>query len=176
MDTMEAISSRRSIRSYQEKEIPDEIISKLLEAARWAPSAGNKQPWRFVVIKEPYKIKLIKSISMGMRETPPLIMVACIEKGTEAKVIEDTKYLDIGAAIQNLLLAAHSQGIGACWIVSTNWSGVSSAIDLNNNKNIQPISLISLGYPSEESLRERKRKPLNEIAYRDSIKKEWDMN
>lgn len=174
MGTLEVILGRRSVRKYLQKEVSDEVINRILESARWAPSGGNKQPWRFVVVKDPIRRKLIKTISTGMRGEPPIIIVACMEKGSKAKEIEDTKYLDMGAAIQNILVAAHSLGVGTCWIVSTNWSGIKSALELTENSEIEPISLIALGYPNEDSLPKRKRRPIHDIAFLDTVKQKWE--
>lgn len=174
MNTVDAILGRRSIRKYKQREVPDEVINKILESARWAPSGGNRQPWRFVVVKNQIRKKLIKSVSTGMRVEPPIIIVACMEKGITPKEIVDTKFLDMGAAIQNMLITAYSLGLGTCWIVSTNWSGISSAIELEENSELEPISLIALGYPTEDSLPQRKRKPIQDIAFRDTITKKWN--
>jgi nitroreductase len=173
MKTLDAILGRRSIRNFQKKEVTDEVINILLESARWAPSGDNGQPWRFIVVRDPKRRKLIKTVSPGMSGDPPVIIVACVETGRDPQVIEDS-YLDMGATIQNMLIAAHSLGLGTCWVGSTNWSGIRSAIELAENSDSKPVSLISLGYSAEESPPKRKRKPIQEIAFLDTTKKKWE--
>jgi nitroreductase len=173
MNSFEALKGRRSIRSFKEDNVACEIIERLLDAARWAPSGGNKQPWRFVVVKDAIKRMMIKAVSPGLAGDPPVIIVACMVRGDSPEEVESTKLLDLGAAIENLLLAAHSLGLGACWIVSTNWRGVKETIELPEDSCIVPVSLITLGYSDEITPRKRSRAPISEIAFKDKIGESW---
>lgn len=115
MELMEAIYTRRSIRKYQEKPVAEETIRTILAAAMMAPSAGNVQPWHFVVVTDPDKMEAVKDVHpyIGMAAGAPLGILVCGDLGLE-------KYpgfwvQDCSAAMQNLLLAAHDQGLGAVW-------------------------------------------------------------
>jgi F420 biosynthesis protein FbiB-like protein len=148
---LDLIKGRRSVRKYSPKEVPRGILFKILEAARWAPSAHNAQPWRFIIITErSLKRKLAEHmadewikdmIRDGVpRDTREKLAEASIKQFTDAPVLivacvtmEDMdKYPDgrrmtyerimavqsLAASIQNILLAAHSSGLGACWLTT----------------------------------------------------------
>ncbi len=146
------ILTRRSIRKYSDKIIPDDIINEILKAAMYAPSAANCQPWHFVVSsdKELFrKINAIHPYSSFLREASHAILVCGDEKLQHA----EGYYLpDCGAATQNILLAAHTFGIGSCWIgIYPRKERVSSFKDLFRlPEHILPFALVSLGYPAEE--------------------------
>lgn len=80
MDVLDAIKGRRSIRCYKEDPIPDELIQKILEAARWAPSGGNIQPWKFIVVRDRILLDLLKKVSPGYLGDAPLAIVICSDK------------------------------------------------------------------------------------------------
>lgn len=114
MDIMEAIKSRRSIRQYLSREVEEEKIKIILEAARWAPSAGNRQPWHFIVVRDSETRKQLGALHPRggwMKDSPVVIAVL----GDPEK---HPKYhlCDPHQAVQNLLLAAHSQGLATCWM------------------------------------------------------------
>ncbi len=114
MEFMDIIKGRRSIRKYLPKEVEEEKIQKMLEAARWAPSASNKQPWHFIVIRDAdMRKKLADNHQYGrfMSESPVVIVVL----GDPDK--HPKYYLaDPHNAVQNMLLTAHNLGLGTCWM------------------------------------------------------------
>jgi len=116
MDTLEAIGSRRSIRKYQDRPVPGELIDQLLAAAMSAPSARNQQPWQFVVVDDRALLAEIARINPNARMAAqaPLGILVCgdlsLEKSPGFWVV------DCAAATQNLLLAAHALGLGGVWI------------------------------------------------------------
>jgi len=122
LDLFEAIKTRRSIRAFTREEISDREIEKILDAARWAPSAGNIQPWIFVVVKDPGTKRRLSeaALSQFFIEEAPVVIVVCADqersrrgygsRGANLYCIQDT-----AAATQNILLAAHALGLGACW-------------------------------------------------------------
>ncbi len=151
MDTMEAIFTRRSIRKYTKQPVSDEVLKKLLEAAMCAPSAGNRQPWCFVVINDRKimnEIPRYHTYAQMLKEAPVAILVCCDsdlqlgEFGVE----------DCSAATQNILLAAHAKGLGAVWLGIYSVEPLVTATKklLNLPEHIIPISLISIGYPAEQ--------------------------
>lgn len=116
MDAIEAIHGRRSIRKYTDKPVPPQLIEKLLRAAMAAPSAGNQQPWRFVVIDDRTILDAIPRFHpyAEMLKAAPLAIVVCGQ--VEGLKHEEYWVQDCAAATQNLLVAAHALGLGAVWL------------------------------------------------------------
>ena len=152
MDAVEAILSRRSIRKYTSQPVPPELVDELLKAAMSAPSAGNEQPWHFVVIRDREilnEIPKFHAYSRMLREASVAVLVCgdLKEQRHEAFWIQDCS-----AATQNILVAAHARGLGAVWL------GVyprQKRIDglrklLGIPEHVVPLSLISIGYPAEK--------------------------
>lgn len=114
MDTMEVILARRSVRKYRAEPIPRDDLTQILEAGRQAPSAANRQPWHFVVVREPEQRRRVAEAcnnQMWMAEAD------CILVGVGRNDINEKWYkVDAAIAMQNMILAAHSRGYGTCWI------------------------------------------------------------
>lgn len=162
MDGLEMIKTRRSVRKYIKKEIPEEIIKEIIDCARLAPTANNKQPWLFVVVKNSNLKKQISEITdygKFIKDADCCIAVFC----------EETKYYleDGSAATENILLASWYFGIGSCWIAGDKKMYVEKIRDLLGvEKKYRLVSLVSLGYPSKEELEKVKnirKKPLQEV-------------
>jgi len=119
-DLFNIIKERRSIRSWQEGELTENHFKLLVDAARWAPSSSHRQSWHFLLTRDKEKIKLISEIrgQKFVRNAPNCILALINLQAYDKKEISYTPYLDAGAAIQNLLLMAHSIGYGACWVNS----------------------------------------------------------
>lgn len=115
MEILEAIHTRRSIRKYQDKEIPDEMIRTMLSAAMMAPSAGDERAWQFVVVTDQDKKEQIATVHpyVSMIAKAPLGILVCGDLTKEK--YEGYWPQDCSAAMQNLLLAAHGIGLGAVW-------------------------------------------------------------
>jgi nitroreductase len=161
MDTLEAILTRRSIRKYADKPVPDEAINQLLHAAMQAPSSGNEQPWHFVVIRERRILNEIPSFhphSHMLRQAAVAILV-CEDPSLE--VYTGRGPLDCSAATINMLLAAHALGLGAVWVgiypVEERINGIRKLLGIPSHVN--PIALVSIGYPSEKMPREDRFRP-----------------
>ena len=152
METIEAILTRRSIRKYKPDPVPDEVVKELLEAAMSAPSAGNQQPWHFIVIRDRAILDAIPTFHpySQMLKEAPLGIVVC---GDLEKQIHDGYWVqDCSAATENLLLAAHAKGLGAVWLGvyprEPRVIGVKEILKLPDY--IIPLCIISLGLPAEE--------------------------
>jgi len=155
MNIFEAIKTRRSIRRFKEVEIPEEDLKKILEAAIWAPSAGNLQPWEFIVVKDKKIKERLAEAALGQMwmTTAPVIVVVCAnlersasrygERGRNLYAIQDT-----AAAIENMLLAAHALGYGACWVGAFDEEEVRRILNIPHG--IRPVALIPMGRPAEE--------------------------
>jgi len=115
MDIFEALHTRRSIRKYKNQEIPTDIVEKILAAAMMAPSAGNQQPWQFIVINDDSQKEKITSVHpyVNMVRTAPLAILVCGDLTKEK--FEGYWPQDCSAAMENMLLAAHGAGLGAVW-------------------------------------------------------------
>jgi nitroreductase len=153
MDALAAILERRSIRAYSDQPVSGEVIENLLRAGMYAPSAMNSQPWEFLVIWEPEKKKAASQLGgyWSMLNDAPLgILVMGNLKNYKASA-SDFFIQDCSAATQNILLAAHAQGLGAVWLglypKQDRMQGLRDIFGIPND--IIPFSLISIGYPAE---------------------------
>jgi nitroreductase len=168
MNFIELAKSRRSIRSFKSDEVPDSLLTQLLEAAQAAPSAGNCQPWHFYIIKDKAIIQSIreKSCKQAFIASAPVLFVVCADivrtegiykkRGRELYCIQDT-----AAAIQNILLCAQSLGLGACWCGHFGEKGIVEILNLDNG--MHPLAIIPIGYPRKESVK-TERRSIEEIA------------
>ena len=149
---IENIMTRTSIRKYKDQPVEQEKIDIMLKAAMAAPTAGNLQPWHFIVIDEKKTIDLLS----GQQPTnAPLLITICgdTDKTTmpDGKKFPDFWVQDVSAATENLLLAAHAQGLGAVWTgcypIMERVAEVANV--LNCPKNIVPLAIVRVGYPDE---------------------------
>jgi nitroreductase len=148
MDVMEAIKGRRSIRQFTDQPIEKEKLQQLLEAARWAPSGGNLQTWRFVVVTSPSQRELVKKFAPGIFAMPSAFIVICAEMEAGANEWKQRLCLaDCAIASQNIMLAAHEMGIGTCVALSYAKSAISEILELPDN--VEPMLVVTLGYPAE---------------------------
>ncbi|MCX8082244.1 MAG: nitroreductase family protein [bacterium] len=159
-EVLKILKERRSIRKYQKKEIPEEIIKDIIDCARFAPTARNIQPWKFVVVKNaPLRNKIAEICDYGkfIAEAPVCIGVFC----------EDTKYYleDGSAATTYILLAAKAYGLGSCWVAGDKKAYADTIRELLNiPASYKLVSLISIGYP-EGSISSPTKKSLKEVLY-----------
>ena len=169
LELFEAIKLRRSTRGFTSEEVSDREVERLIEAARWAPSAGNIQPWHFVVVRRAeIKRKLAEAAldQYFIQEAPVVIVVCADEKrsglgygsrGVNLYCIQDT-----AAAIENILLAACAFGLGACWVGAFREYEVRDA--LNVPRGVRPVAIIPVGRPAETP-RPRYKRPLKEVVH-----------
>ncbi len=171
MDVFEAIKSRRSIRQFTDEPLGKEELERLLDAARWAPSGGNQQRWRFVVVTSPAQKELIRKFAPGIFAMPSAFIVICADREPDANPWQEALYLaDCSIAAQNIMLAAHEMGIGTCVALSYAKVAVSEILELPEN--IEPMLVITLGYPAEDP-EPPPRLELSEIAFVDGYGKGW---
>ncbi len=154
MEAMDAILGRRSIRKYTAEAVTETQVKQLLEAGMAAPSAGNQQPWHFVVIDDRAILDRVPDIhpySQMIRESPVAILVC---GNTEKLVYEHHWPHDCSAATQNILLAAHALGLGSVWLGvypdKARVGGFAKLLGLP--KNVVPFSLLPVGVPDEKKL------------------------
>jgi len=153
METLQAMLTRRSIREYTQQAVPDELVQELLAAAMQAPSAGNQQPWHFVLVDENDQLnKLAEVLPFGQSlRAAPLGIAVCAD--VKSARYPDYWAQDCSAATQNLLLAAHALGLGAVWLgvypLEERVAGVKRILGLPEQ--IVPLCLVALGYPVVKS-------------------------
>ena len=152
METLKAILTRRSIRKFTGKNIPEEIITKLLESAMYAPSARNTQPWHFIVINQRVILDKLPHVHpyAEMCYEASLAILVCGDINIEN--LEGYIAVNCAAATQNILLAAHDLGLGSVWLgVYPRKERMEPLSKLFNlPQNIIPVSLVALGYPNEQ--------------------------
>jgi len=153
MDLFEAIRGRRSVRRYLDKPVEEEKVLRCLYAAHWAPSAHNSQPWSFVVVRDPETRRRLAEVHRWgrfMAEAPVAIAVVG-DPGLSSFWRED-----LGAAVENMLLAAYAQGLGSCWmgVAGTEYEEPIKRI-LGIPGRLRVLCMVSLGYPAEKPTRGR---------------------
>jgi nitroreductase len=164
MDVFTALQTRRSIRKYDSKPVEDEKLKKVLEAARLSPSAKNAQTWKFVVVKDSVARDEIAKATNGYLfiAQAPVIIAAC---GTDPdSVMSCGQYrhtVDLSIATAYMILEAHEQGLGTCWIGGFDEQKVKKI--LGAPEDVRVVAVTPLGYPAE-SPAQRPRKALEEIV------------
>ncbi len=171
MEILEAIRTRRSIRKYKSTPIPEEILKEVLSAARMAPSGSNSQPWKFIVVAdEDAKRKLVQACN-GQKfiAEAPLIVVGCgfpdDAYGTIGGYMNGY-VMDVTIAMDHLILAAASVGLGTCWIGAFKEEKVREVLGVPPDVKI--VALTPLGYPDEAPAK-RSRKDLAELVCYDKF-------
>lgn len=149
---MNAIILRRSVRSYTDQPVPDEIIHKILNAGMCAPSAGNERPWHFIVVREPDKLKKLSQThrNASMISHAQVAIVICADLKLEIK--QGMWVQDCSAAAENILIEVTDLGLGAVWVgVYPREDRMKYLTDLFSlPKNIIPLCIIPIGYPAEQ--------------------------
>jgi nitroreductase len=159
MSILDSILGRRSIRRYENKDIPKGVLQQILEAGRQAPSAGNRQPIRFIVLKD-YESK--KQLSNGLFsrfiKDSPVVIVGC----ANVRDILTGKWAVVDAAIamQNMVIAAWILGVGSCWIGVFNEKKVREFLKIPDKWKV--VALVTFGYPAEQP-KQRKKKQVEKL-------------
>jgi nitroreductase len=168
MDLMEAIKTRRSIRKYRETRVPENLLKEVLNAARLAPSADNAQPWKIIVVRDEQMKHKVTQACNGQKFLiqAPVVLVVC---GIPEEAFQtvggymSSHVIDASIALDHITLAAHSLGLGTCWVA---WFKEEKVKDiLGIPEDVRVVALTPLGYP-DESPERPSRKNLEElIAY-----------
>ncbi|MFP4016248.1 MAG: nitroreductase family protein [Halanaerobiales bacterium] len=159
--TTEIIKSRRSIRRYIEKEIPEEILRDIMDCARLAPTGNNKQPWTFVVVTDKElrdKISYFARYGKFIKEAGACIAVFCDEENST------TPLQDACAATENIIISAQSYGLGTCWVNSykKEHSGKIKEL-LNCPPDMELMTLLAVGYYNDDYVKDIKKKTIDEV-------------
>lgn len=169
MQVIDVIKGRRSIREYSNEEVSDDTVRMLIDAARWAPSAGNLQPWDFIIVRlNQQKKRLVKAAyNQQFIAEAPTVIVACanpIRSSSRYGLRGSSLYclLDTAFAVQNIILTAHSLGLGTCVIGAFDEKQVKKILNLPDD--IRPVVIIPIGHPAQEP-KPPIRRDLNEIIH-----------
>ena len=188
MELQEAISNRRSIRKYKLDVVDDKVIKSVLEAARLAPSWGNSQCWRFIVVRDPVIKGKLANTLIGITDRPnrvveamiqaPVAIVVCAQPGQSGFTYREPKepvtdkgeywyMFDTALAMQNLVLAAHGMGLGTVIVGAFDSKKAAELLEVPAGYVV--VALTPLGYP-DEAPNARQRKELTEMVYYDRFK------
>ncbi|MDD4904281.1 MAG: nitroreductase family protein [Candidatus Bipolaricaulis sp.] len=152
MDLDTAIRGRRSVRRFKSLPIERAVLERIIEAATWAPSGGNAQTWRFVIVTEPARIAKLKTVSPGLLGDPGAVVSVCqdlADARAKGSTLGETLLApcDAAMAAQNLLLAAYAEGLGTCTVASFTHRAVARLLKLPAD--VEPVLLVSVGTPDE---------------------------
>ncbi|TFH42918.1 MAG: nitroreductase family protein [Chrysiogenales bacterium] len=155
-EVITAIKARRSIRKYETSKIDDETIRLILDAGRWAPSGLNNQPWRFMIIADGETKKGLSNLTKYNRIVRESTLCIAVFYDRMKGYDRDKDVMAIGACIQNMLLAAHTLGVGTVWLGEILSRKVEAGLLLGAKQDFELMALISLGSPAESPRSSRK--------------------
>lgn len=164
MDVYTAIKTRRSVRDYKSDPVPEESLKRILEAARLAPSAANRQQWKFIVVRDPERRRQLSRAAHNQSfvgEASMVIAAVALDPEHVMSCEVPAYAVDLAIAVDHITLAAVEEGLGTCWI------GAFSQEDVKRILNIPPrykvVALLPLGFPVDEP-RAKSRKELEDIV------------
>lgn len=177
MEFYDVVKNRKSIRKYMSKKVPEDVLDRILEAARWAPSWKNGQCTRYIIVDDPALMPKVVS-GMVVNWGAPMFIVACADPANSGhKNGMDYYLVDLAISMEHLVLAAAAEGLGTCWIGAMfNEASVKNALSIPDNMKV--VAVTPLGYPEENGLKSMvsttirmavhadTRKPVGEIAFR----------
>lgn len=151
MDVFQAVTERRSIRKFQKKEIPDEMVDRLIESLIWAPSAGNLQARKFYLVSDPSVKEALAKAALGQAfiKEAPLVIVGCTDgdiagrygsRGVELYTVQD-----VACSIMGMMLVAHEMGLGTVWVGAFYEEQAAHVLDLQDR--YRPVVIVPVGWP-----------------------------
>lgn len=168
MDVLEAIRGRRSVRRYDSRYVSDELIAKVIEAAIWAPSSKNSQPWEFIVIRDAeIKRRLAELAPYGKFLAEAPVAVAVVTDPAKSPRFHE---VDGACAVQNFALAAHALGLATCWVGTMDREAAKELLGVPREKNL--LTVLPLGYPAENPP-PKPRRPVKEVTYAERYGRPW---
>ncbi len=166
MDFYDVIRKRLSVRSYKPDPVPEDVLNRILEAGRLAPSAKNFQPWKFIVVKDPAVRQALVPACKGQGSVgqAPVVICGCAIEEQAWKGMGgywSAEAVDTTLALEHMILAAAAEGLGTCWIGAFLEAEVKKVLAIPEG--VKPIALTPLGSPAVEA-KPRPRKPISEIV------------
>lgn len=165
MDVRDAVKQRRSVRAYRDKDVEEIVIKRILDTARFAPSASNRQEWRFIVVRDKEKRAKLAEAARGQQfvATAPVVIACCAVTDHHVMTCGQKCYpVDLAIIIDHITLLAVEEGVGTCWIGAFFEEQVKQL--LNIPKEVRVVELLTLGYAADAS-REKSRLSLKEIVF-----------
>ncbi|MBN1142440.1 MAG: nitroreductase family protein [Deltaproteobacteria bacterium] len=169
MDIYQAIAARRSVRAFLDRELPEEVLNRLLEAARLAPSAKNFQEWRFVVVRERTMRQQLARAAKGQSFVgeAPVVLACCAETEGYVMTCGQLCYpIDLAIVVDHITLCAAAEGLGTCWIGAFYEEEVKKLLRIPPQ--IRVVSLLPIGYPADTAPASKNRLPLAKIVHRET--------
>jgi nitroreductase len=169
VNVYQAILARKSVRAFKDREVSDEILTRVLEAARHAPSANNFQEWRFVVVRNPVTRNKLSTAACRQKfvATAPVIIACCAATDNHVMTCGQASYpIDVAIAIDHITLCAASEGLGTCWIGAFYEDEVKKILSIPPE--IRVVALLPIGYPKDPSPVGKFRLPLKKIVMSES--------
>ncbi len=165
MDVYEAIAARKSVRAFKPDEVPEEVLTRVLAAARLAPSANNAQEWRFVVVRDASLRQRLSQAACGQGfvATAPVVLVCCADTDEHRMTCGQLAYpIDVALAADHLTLCAAAEGLGTCWIGAFYEDRVKQVLKIPPA--IRVVALLPIGYPQNPAPVRKQRLPLGKIV------------
>lgn len=157
MELRELIATRHSVRNFLPDPIPPEVLQEILEAGRLAPSAQNRQPWRYLVFQDSAQIKKLAlncgliGLSNYFIHSAPCLIIACADASKNLRINQQDYYLvDTAISFQQMILTAWNHGVGSCWLAAFSEKKLKSWLNLPKSWRI--VALSPFGYPAQKSL------------------------
>lgn len=167
MDVMEAIRTRRSVRSYEDRPVEEEKLAAVLEAGRLAPSAKNLQEWRFVVVRdaETRKKLMVAAKDQSFVGEAPVVIACCAETDNHVMSCGQLCYpIDVAISIDHMTLKAVEEGLGTCWVGAFHEDQAKAVLGIPDE--VRVVELLALGYPKYgETGQPKSRMAMNEIVH-----------
>ncbi|MDI3405635.1 nitroreductase family protein [Streptomyces cavernicola] len=161
---LEVLRTRSAVRHYTDAPVDDALLDRMLDAAVAAPTAANRQAWAFVAVRERTNVRRVRAFAPGIIGDPAAIVVACVDR---QRCTEDPggghSLLCLAMAVENLLLAAHAQGLGACPVSSFRGSAISRLLELPSH--IEAHFVVPIGHPAQEPASPPRRNRNEVISY-----------
>jgi albonoursin synthase len=165
-EVLRLLRGRAVVRRYTDEAISDDLVDELLDVMVAAPTAANKQAWAFLAVREPRTVRRIRAFAPGMIGLPPLVVVACFDRERavrDGSVPWDAGMLCVAMAVENLLLAAHAVGLGACPVGSFRREAVRRLVSLPDR--LDPLLMVAVGHPARAPEPTRRRPREEVIRY-----------
>jgi nitroreductase len=165
MDVYEAIATRKSVRAFADRDLPEELVLRLLEAARLAPSASNRQEWRFVVARDPANRQRLARAANGQEfvGAAPVVLACCADTDSHVMPCGQLSYpIDLAIAIDHITLCAAAEGLGTCWIGAFDEDQVKEILGIPPHFRV--VALLPIGYPQDPAPVAKSRLPLEQIV------------
>jgi nitroreductase len=160
VDVLQAIKERRSVRKFERRSVSPEVLRRLVETGCWAPSGGNRQTWRFIIVTDERRLSALRMVSPGLIGEPPAAIVVCEDLAGSRELVGESgapvsTTMDAPLAAYAITLAAHAEQLGTCIIASFNVAAVRRLLHLPAE--VAPVLVVTVGYPARTPKAPRRR-------------------